>query len=320
MTRCVCDAGALDLEAVREVVLPERAPFRQRVAAPDVVDEHVEPAVLLGGDARDERRDLVAGACGRRARRSPRPPAASTSSAVSSIVSGRAIGEGLLARRAARGVDRRAGGAELDRDRRARRRASRRRRARRGRQAAVHAIEISKRSFVYYRKAMARPRTIPDADVLAAAARVVGALGPARLTLAAVGDECGLSPATILQRFGSKRALLLALAAHGRDDVARRLPRRPRARALAARGDRRGALRARRRRRDARASSPTTSRSCSSTSPTPTSIASPATMRARSERELAALVAAAVDAGELAATRPAGDRPRAARHVQRLAA
>ena len=67
---------------------------------------------------------------------------------------------------------------------------------------------------------MARPRTIADADVLAAAARVVGKLGPARLTLAAVGDACGLSPATILQRFGSKRALLLALAAHGRDDVA----------------------------------------------------------------------------------------------------
>jgi AcrR family transcriptional regulator len=67
---------------------------------------------------------------------------------------------------------------------------------------------------------MARPRTIPDDAVLAAAARVVGRDGPGRLTLAAVGAECGLSPATILQRFGSKRALLLALAAHGRDDVA----------------------------------------------------------------------------------------------------
>lgn len=67
---------------------------------------------------------------------------------------------------------------------------------------------------------MPRPRTIPDVDVLSAAARVVGRDGPGRLTLAAVGAECGLSPATILQRFGSKRGLLLALAAHGRDDVA----------------------------------------------------------------------------------------------------
>ncbi len=67
---------------------------------------------------------------------------------------------------------------------------------------------------------MPRPRTIPDADVLSAAARVVGRDGPGRLTLAAVGAECGLSPATIVQRFGSKRGLLLALAAYGRDDVA----------------------------------------------------------------------------------------------------
>lgn len=67
---------------------------------------------------------------------------------------------------------------------------------------------------------MPRPRTIADADVLAAASRVVGRGGPARLTLAAVGAECGLSASTIVQRFGSKRGLLLALSAHGRDDVA----------------------------------------------------------------------------------------------------
>jgi AcrR family transcriptional regulator len=66
---------------------------------------------------------------------------------------------------------------------------------------------------------MPRPKTIPDADVLAAAARVVGRDGPGGLTFAAVGAECGLSPATILQRFGSKRGLQLALAAHGRDDL-----------------------------------------------------------------------------------------------------
>ena len=67
---------------------------------------------------------------------------------------------------------------------------------------------------------MPRPRTIPDAGVLAAASRVIGRVGPARLTLAAVGEACGLSASTIVQRFGSKRGLLLALSAYGRDDVA----------------------------------------------------------------------------------------------------
>ena len=66
---------------------------------------------------------------------------------------------------------------------------------------------------------MPRPRTIADSEVLAAAGRVVGRLGPARLTLAAVGAECGLSASTIVQRFGSRRGLLLALSAHGRDGV-----------------------------------------------------------------------------------------------------
>lgn len=56
-----------------------------------------------------------------------------------------------------------------------------------------------------------RPRTVSDASILAATARMISRVGPARLTLANVGDEVGLSPATLLQRFGSKRGLLLAL-------------------------------------------------------------------------------------------------------------
>ena len=61
---------------------------------------------------------------------------------------------------------------------------------------------------------MGRPRTASDAQVLAGAARAISRVGPARLTLAAVGREVGLSPATLLQRFGSKRGLLLALVRH----------------------------------------------------------------------------------------------------------
>lgn len=57
-----------------------------------------------------------------------------------------------------------------------------------------------------------RPRTTSDADILAAAYRVVSRVGP-NLTLADVATEAGVSPATLVQRFGSKRGLLLAFAA-----------------------------------------------------------------------------------------------------------
>lgn len=43
----------------------------------------------------------------------------------------------------------------------------------------------------------------------------MSSLGPVRFTLADVAREAGLSPATLVQRFGSKRGLLLALAGQG---------------------------------------------------------------------------------------------------------
>ncbi|MEU4730444.1 helix-turn-helix domain-containing protein [Streptomyces sp. NPDC023588] len=60
---------------------------------------------------------------------------------------------------------------------------------------------------------MPRPRATSDAEILAATGRAIGAHGPVRLTLAHVGAEAGVSPATLSQRFGSKRGLLLAFAA-----------------------------------------------------------------------------------------------------------
>ena len=59
-----------------------------------------------------------------------------------------------------------------------------------------------------------RPRTATDAALLEAASRVVARLGP-NLTLADVAAEAGVSPATLVQRFGSKRGLLLAFVASG---------------------------------------------------------------------------------------------------------
>jgi AcrR family transcriptional regulator len=59
-----------------------------------------------------------------------------------------------------------------------------------------------------------RPRATSDADILGATYRIVSRRGP-NLTLADVAKEAGVSPATLVQRFGSKRGLLLALAATG---------------------------------------------------------------------------------------------------------
>ncbi|HVL95662.1 MAG TPA: helix-turn-helix domain-containing protein [Solirubrobacteraceae bacterium] len=62
---------------------------------------------------------------------------------------------------------------------------------------------------------MPRPKTVDDDAVLAAAMRVIDRGGPAKLTLEAVAREVGLSPATLVQRFRSKRGLLLAVAGRG---------------------------------------------------------------------------------------------------------
>jgi AcrR family transcriptional regulator len=67
--------------------------------------------------------------------------------------------------------------------------------------------------------AAGRPRGIDDATILRAAVDVIGRVGPAGLTLAAVAREVGLVPGTLMQRFGSKRGLLLALAEQGERDA-----------------------------------------------------------------------------------------------------
>jgi AcrR family transcriptional regulator len=64
-----------------------------------------------------------------------------------------------------------------------------------------------------------RPKLVEDAALLAGTARVIERLGPVRLTLADVAKEVGLAPATLVQRFGSKRGLLLAVARQGAGSV-----------------------------------------------------------------------------------------------------
>lgn len=62
---------------------------------------------------------------------------------------------------------------------------------------------------------MPRPRSITDEQIIAATVAAIGRHGPARLTLAHVADEAGVSPAALIQRFGSKAALLAAVAERG---------------------------------------------------------------------------------------------------------
>jgi len=57
-----------------------------------------------------------------------------------------------------------------------------------------------------------RPRKASDADVFAAAIRVMNRVGPAELTLAAIAAEAGLTAGALVHRFGSKLALLRTMS------------------------------------------------------------------------------------------------------------
>ncbi|MGK9230815.1 TetR/AcrR family transcriptional regulator [Inquilinus limosus] len=57
---------------------------------------------------------------------------------------------------------------------------------------------------------MPRPRTIPDEALLDGVLAVIRRAGPEGVTFAAVATETGLSAATLVQRFGSKAAMIQA--------------------------------------------------------------------------------------------------------------
>jgi AcrR family transcriptional regulator len=66
-----------------------------------------------------------------------------------------------------------------------------------------------------------RPRSASDEAILAATGRAIARYGLPKLTLATVAREAGLAPATLVQRFGSKRGLLLAFASRAEHGVRR---------------------------------------------------------------------------------------------------
>jgi AcrR family transcriptional regulator len=57
---------------------------------------------------------------------------------------------------------------------------------------------------------MPRKRTIPDEDLLDAALGLVRAVGPEAVSFGSLASRVGLAPSTLVQRFGSKPALLQA--------------------------------------------------------------------------------------------------------------
>jgi len=59
---------------------------------------------------------------------------------------------------------------------------------------------------------MARPRKVSDEQVFAAAQRVMTRVGPPQLTLALIAREAGVTSGALVQRFGSKRHLMLRMA------------------------------------------------------------------------------------------------------------
>ncbi|MET1032942.1 MAG: TetR family transcriptional regulator [Candidatus Saccharimonadales bacterium] len=61
---------------------------------------------------------------------------------------------------------------------------------------------------------MPRTRTISDQQVLNATIELVGRYGVAKLTFASLSVHTGLSAATLVQRFGTKKQLLTAVTKH----------------------------------------------------------------------------------------------------------
>ena len=72
----------------------------------------------------------------------------------------------------------------------------------------------------------ARPRKVSDEDVFGAVMRVMHRVAPAQVTLTEIASEAGVTPSALVQRYGSKRELLLevvGLAARGTAEYFARL-------------------------------------------------------------------------------------------------
>jgi AcrR family transcriptional regulator len=61
---------------------------------------------------------------------------------------------------------------------------------------------------------MSRPKLKSDDEILDSGARLMSELGPLGLTFQSLAREVGVSPATLVQRFGTKDAMTVSIAKH----------------------------------------------------------------------------------------------------------
>lgn len=66
---------------------------------------------------------------------------------------------------------------------------------------------------------MPRPKSIPDRVPLVAVLHLLQSGGPGAVTFASTSQRCGLSPATLVQRFGSKHGMLARALRLAWDDL-----------------------------------------------------------------------------------------------------
>ena len=158
-----------------------------------------------------------------------------------------------------------------------------------------------------------RPQKVTDDEIFMAAQRAMSRLGPGELTLADIAGEAGVTAGLLVQRFGSKRDLLLALSKRfsgGTSEMfaeLRRGHRSPLA-TLRAYSDCMAHMADDARRRS-RATSPT----CRSISPIRISGSTWPSTRAATRVELQKLIKEAIDAKELA---PATNAKQLARTIE----
>jgi AcrR family transcriptional regulator len=81
---------------------------------------------------------------------------------------------------------------------------------------------------------MPRQKILSDDEILERALPVMARAGPGGFTLAQLTDETGLSPATLLQRFGTKRALIERAFARDNERFAQWIADLPEGRGMAA--------------------------------------------------------------------------------------
>lgn len=81
---------------------------------------------------------------------------------------------------------------------------------------------------------MPRSKTLSDDEILERALPVMGRAGPTGFRLTDLAAEIGLSPATLLQRFGSKRKLIERAFARDNERFARWIADLPEGRGMAA--------------------------------------------------------------------------------------